>query len=928
MAFHRRGSRFRPLVWEPLETRALLAVFHPLSFVLDGSTDSLRAAIVAANSNGEDDTIILEPDIYGLTVANSSGQENAAAKGDLDLTEANHTITIQGQGAGLSVIDGATDRIFHVFADVNFVLGNVSLRDGVALDDGSDGAAPGSTTLALGGGILGEVGSNMTLTNVAVEKNSAVGLADVNAFGGGIYTNGVLVLNDCLIDGNSASAGTGTTNGGSAGGGGILGNTLSSLTISHSTLSNNFARGGNATGSGIGGAAQGAGLFADTLVNISNSRLTGNKAIGGSGAGGGIGGLARGGGLFVISDSTLTDAVIAANEARGGSGAAGATPGGTGAAGGPAQGGGVYVISGTSLASTRTTYASNLALGGIGGAGGASSTASTGGRGAIGGIGEGGGLFVEGTATLTRDVVFNNQALGGGGGRGGQGTSSFGPGGTGNTGQGGGIATDGGTVTTVTIVSTTVSTNSAFGGNGAPDLRGRGNGIAQGGGVCVSSTSSTLNLKNSTIALNQVLGNLNSTGGGIFDSGTVNAVSTIIGDNSGTLSPDYSGAFDTATHVLLEDGTGATGITDGTNGNIVGQDPLLGPLANNGGATKTHLPLLGSPALNNGVNPLGLKTDQRGLARAVQAVDIGAVEFQAPRVALGGTVTFVENGPSIVLAAGATVSDTDNPDFNGGNLTVTITNNADANDLLQIKNQGTGAGQIGVSNGDVTFGGTRFGTFTGGTGSTPLVITFFRGPAPNVAQALVRAITFRTVTDNPSTAPRSIQFVINDGDGFASNPATATKTVKVKAVNDPPKLVGGGSIGYKLNATPVVLLPNAGVSDVDSTDFSGGRLTVHFTAGANSSNAVGLSGVFSVDANDNVLQGTTVIGVRKQSGVGTSDLIIVFNANATPLVVRDLIRSITFKATVSTAQRVLAFTVTDGDGGVSNTISKTINATP
>lgn len=65
--------------------------------------------------------------------------------------------------------------------------------------------------------------------------------------------------------------------------------------------------------------------------------------------------------------------------------------------------------------------------------------------------------------------------------------------------------------------------------------------------------------------------------------------------------------------------------------NIIGVDPLLGPLANNGGPTRTHALLPGSPAIDAG-NPAIPKpppTDQRGFPRIVgAAVDLGAVEQQ------------------------------------------------------------------------------------------------------------------------------------------------------------------------------------------------------------------------------------------------------------------------------------------------------------
>src|SRR5262249_13341760 len=53
---------------------------------------------------------------------------------------------------------------------------------------------------------------------------------------------------------------------------------------------------------------------------------------------------------------------------------------------------------------------------------------------------------------------------------------------------------------------------------------------------------------------------------------------------------------------------------------------------NNGGPTKTHALLPGSPALNAGLNPARLLTDQRGpgfVPTAGPATDIGAFEVQS-----------------------------------------------------------------------------------------------------------------------------------------------------------------------------------------------------------------------------------------------------------------------------------------------------------
>jgi hypothetical protein len=96
---------------------------------------------------------------------------------------------------------------------------------------------------------------------------------------------------------------------------------------------------------------------------------------------------------------------------------------------------------------------------------------------------------------------------------------------------------------------------------------------------------------------------------------------------------------------LIGDGTGMTGLSNGVNGNLVGSaaapiDPLLGPLQDNGGPTKTHAVLARSPALNAGnLSQLGV-ADQRGVVRA-GGVNIGAYQASASVFVLtvSGTVT-------------------------------------------------------------------------------------------------------------------------------------------------------------------------------------------------------------------------------------------------------------------------------------------------
>lgn len=179
----------------------------------------------------------------------------------------------------------------------------------------------------------------------------------------------------------------------------------------------------------------------------------------------------------------------------------------------------------------------------------------------------------------------------------------------------------------------------------------------QGGGI--RNFSGILNVENSTIA-----GNEADTGGGIYTEDTVSLLSSTLHINKAfaggalyrfSASPVTSknsiysfslfpGTIDSqlncdGSHPLLSDGNNLSS-DNSCNLNLASDlpatDPLLGPIASNGGATQTQLPLAGSPAIDAGSNTDCPATDQRGAVRPLDGgsgfaiCDIGAVEVPEP----------------------------------------------------------------------------------------------------------------------------------------------------------------------------------------------------------------------------------------------------------------------------------------------------------
>ena len=178
------------------------------------------------------------------------------------------------------------------------------------------------------------------------------------------------------------------------------------------------------------------------------------------------------------------------------------------------------------------------------------------------------------------------------------------------------------------LTSSTVSGNSTAG-----DAAGGGGVYARGD---VTLSQSTVTNNRATFAA--------STGGGIWSNIMILIDSSIVaGNTAGGGMNDIrpgSGTFTVNSSLL------GTGVTPGAGtGNLFEDNPLLGPLANNGGATETHALLSGSPAIDRGSPAVMAPSDQRGepFLRLVNGrADIGAYERQSVADLVLAVDTFID----------------------------------------------------------------------------------------------------------------------------------------------------------------------------------------------------------------------------------------------------------------------------------------------
>jgi len=570
----------------------------------------LQEAVIAANTNaslggcnagqGAVDTILVPNDTYIIGF------------GDIQVT---NPVIIRGGSRENTVLDSAGfDRIFRASGiNADLTLENMTLRNGAAtgpgFTDSRGGAVYANSDLTLdnviiedsvasrgGGAVANDATSDsdsFTITNSIIRDNRTT----ETGAGAGVYSATHLTVTDSVIENNIHE-----TDGFSAGGGIDAEGALSTrnLVITDTVISGNRAR--------IGG-----GLATTFIADLTNVTVMDNEA------------LQSGGGLvFINEQATLTDSTVTGNQAAltlgsfAGAGIVNAAPltisGSTiSNNGSPIGGHGGGIINGGNNPVAAVLVISDSVIEG-------NQTAPD--RG-------GGGIYnsMENASVFLADTVITNNSAGNGGGIWNEGTLSvISTSLTGNTAAttGGGIdnAADADIDRTLIHDNTAPQGAGVFTGEGGSSTLTSSSVVANDGPGVESGAGGSTTLRNVTLTAGSP---------GIVNAGSVHVRNTIIAEGD----PNCSGDPIASDGYNIEDAAdcGLSGPGDKPN-----TDPLLGPLADNGGATMTRALLEDSPAIDAGAPTQCPLFDQRGELRPQgNACDVGAYESEGSAPVPTGT---------------------------------------------------------------------------------------------------------------------------------------------------------------------------------------------------------------------------------------------------------------------------------------------------
>ncbi|SDI73628.1 tandem-95 repeat protein [Pseudomonas abietaniphila] len=268
-------------------------------------------------------------------------------------------------------------------------------------------------------------------------------------------------------------------------------------------------------------------------------------------------------------------------------------------------------------------------------------------------------------------------------------------------------------------------------------------------------------------------------------------------------------------------------------------------------------------------------------------------------VVVVGDNTYVENHDAVSIANGLVIKDVDNSTLSKAVITLT---HMSPEDLI-------GSGH------DLGGGKTDLGidySVSGPDANGTLTITLTGNASVANYQALIQSIQFVASGNNPTPGDRGVQISVTDTGLKGDNVGTETSVlvdgkITVVAVNDAPE-VSFSSVSYTENGAPIQLVKDLQITDVDSGQLSGVKIT--------------LTGVQAEDLivskyYKNGTEGVTELGIAyKLSTDAKGNVVIELSGKSSIANYETLINSLTYQNNSdnpSTAPRGVTIAVTDAD---------------
>ncbi|RCK38736.1 beta strand repeat-containing protein, partial [Thalassospira xiamenensis] len=297
----------------------------------------------------------------------------------------------------------------------------------------------------------------------------------------------------------------------------------------------------------------------------------------------------------------------------------------------------------------------------------------------------------------------------------------------------------------------------------------------------------------------------------------------------------------------------------------------------------------------------------------------------------GDSVTYTEGGGAVAIDAGtaATVADSDNTDFNGGNLTVSITGGGNAaQDILGLSTGGTIALSGSTAGSTVSVGGTVIGTLANNIAAgNNLVINFDGNATPARVASLLAAIQYsNSNADDPTTGARTVRVTVTDASGgFTSAPADVT--VNVVGVNDAPTVSAtGGTPTFTENGTAVDLFSGVTISTGESGQTISGMTFTVTNAEASDSITFDGTAISLVNGTGSTATNGLTYNVSVTGGVAT---ITITGGTLSAADAQTVVDGMTYASSSNnpgTSSRVVTLTGISDSGGTTNGGSDTASA--